>query len=270
MHRAGTSGGAAYLEVYFTTYDGDRYGIPLYDDYGSYIAFSQEVMKIGSLYWTDYFLIEDGFLDDYGEISLNLGTVDTDQNGIDDICEVAKAYSNSSITGNWYSADGTSGSITGSVLRNTGSHEGTYTIYAHATDVGTLTFSDNFYAGTISGTITYSKDSHTFTVAYTSTWDTQSPFEPLETTYEILDQDRIKVHANDFFPNTVFVRSGNTYSAVVTLTDGGFVTTWPDYQKWHIVFEDSNDVDGDGIPDMSDTKYDSHAMPWIPLLLLED
>ena len=31
------------------------------------------------------------------------------------------------------------------------------------------------------------------------------------------------------------------------------MTSWPDYQKWLFVVQDTNDSDNDGIPDLSDT-----------------
>ena len=75
------------FKAYFTTYDGNRYSVPLYDYSGGYYYYSQELKKVGSLYKMDYFLVVDGYVDDYGEISIDLGSTDINSNGIDDFCE---------------------------------------------------------------------------------------------------------------------------------------------------------------------------------------
>ena len=106
------------VEFGFTTYDGNRYSIPYYDEYQGYYYISRELKKIGNLlYYTDYFSFVDGYLDDYGEISLNLGSSDSDNNGIDDICEKSKSVNNQ-ISGNWYSCTSESGGISGSIYKN--------------------------------------------------------------------------------------------------------------------------------------------------------
>jgi PKD repeat protein len=240
-----------FVEFYFTTYDGDRYSIPLYDYYGGYYYYSQELKKVGSLYKMDYFMVVNGYMDDYGEISLNLFSPDINNNGIDDVCEKSMSF-NGPISGNWYSQDGTSGGLSGSLTRNANSHHGTYNITAYNTYVGDVSMSGNFYVGTVSGTLDYSPKEETVSVTYTSTFSSQSPPETLEMTYEILDQDRIRINAKDNFPTTIFTRNGNTYTAVVVFTDGDSDTSWPDYQKWQTVIQDTNDTDGDGIPDLSD------------------
>ena len=268
FHSASVSIGGSIIVVYFTTYDGDRYGIPYYDDYGGVMYISQELKKVGNLYKMDYFQVVDGYVDDYGEVSLNLASPDTNNNGIDDVCEKSMSF-NGSISGNWYSYDGSSGGLSGSLTRNANSHHGTYSITAHNTDVGDMFMSGDFYVGTVSGTLDYSPKEETVSFTYTSTFDSQSSPETLEPTYEILDKDRIRIDAKDTFPTTIFTRNGNTYTAVVVLTDGELETSWPDYQKWQIVIQDTNDTDGDGIPDLSDPPQ-SKAMPWIPLLLLDD
>jgi hypothetical protein len=268
IHEASSYIGNSFFECYFTTYDGDRYSVPLYDYSGGYYYYSQELKKVGSLYKMDYFLIVDGYIDDYGEISINLGSTDTNSNGIDDFCELSLSSDNS-VSGNWYSHDGTDGGLDGYMSRNANSHRGTYSLTAHDTYVGDLSLSGDFYVGTVSGTFDYFEKEKTISITYSSTWSSPAPSETLKTTYEIPDQDRIRVNAKGIFPSTVFTRDGNTYSAVVELTDGEPTTSWADYQKWLIHIEDTNDSDGDGIPDLSDPTAPpkTKAMPWLQMLL---
>jgi hypothetical protein len=254
----------------FTTYDGDLYGRPYYDGpYHPGMIVSHELKKDGNLYKTDFVVIELQAVAGTGELHLDLASPDINDNGIDDVCEKSMSF-NSSISGTWYHSDGSTGESSGTLTRNANSHHGTYHItHPHWTGLHTL-FGD-FYVGTISGIINYSEKEKTFLITYTSKFENQSSPVTLETTYEILDENRIRVNAKGVFPSTVFTRNGNTYSAVIELTDGNgdLYTSWPDYQKWLLLIEDTNDFDGDGIPDLSDLAQ-SKAMPWIPLLLLDD
>jgi len=255
---AETDIGANYL---FTTYDGDRYGWPyFYDDPNDTLYWSSELKRVGSMYKTDYFGIvyenEVATIDDYGEVTLDLGSIDSDGNGIDDICEKQKSV-NASVSGNWYSFDGASGSISGTMARDANSQQGSYNLTVTNTDAGTITAWGDFYTGVLSGTVTYNDIDHTIEANFSSTFEDASSPQTIATTYEVLDKDRIRIHAKDFLPDTVFARSGNTYAAVVELTDGGSGTFWPDYQKWNIQIEDSNDSDADGIPDFSDENDNS-------------
>jgi hypothetical protein len=257
------------VDFYFTTYDANRYTYPYYyNTQNRTIYYSRELKKIGALYFTDYYSLISGTIDDYGEISLNIGNIDTDYNGIDDICEITKSI-NVNISGNWYSHTGESGSISGSMTRNTNSQHGSYSLSINNTWAGNIQANGDFYIGVLLGSVNYSKVSSTITINFTTTWDTLLSFDPLQTTYEIIDGNTIRVNGKDFFPTTTFKRNGNKYHTSVVLADGGFNTFWADYQKWEIVIQDKNDSDGDGIPDLSDPP-ESKTMPWIPLLLLNE
>ena len=260
------------VDFIFTTYDNNRYTYPYYyDAQGASIYYSRELKKIGSLYYTDYFSLLYGSINDYGEISLNFGGIDSDNNGIDDICEKEKSI-NTNVTGNWYSYDNVSGSIGGSMIRNANTQHGYYNLTLNNTWAGNVPATGDFYIGVLSGSINYSVSSSSVTLNYTTTWDTQMPSDPLQTTYDIIDKDTIRFNGVDFFPTTSFERNGNKYTATVILSDGGDDTFWPDYRKWQVVIQDLNDSDGDGIPDLSDPPDPpkTKAMPWIPLLLLDE
>ena len=48
-------------------------------------------------------------------------------------------------------------------------------------------------------------------------------------------------------------RNGNIYSAEVTAFDGRTASSWADFQDWYLEITDPNDLDSDGIPDLSDS-----------------
>jgi hypothetical protein len=271
FHEASSYIETSLVECYFTTYDGNRYSIPLYDYSEDIYYYSQELKKAGSSYKMDYILIVDGYPDDYGEIHLNLGSIDNNNNGIDDFCEKSLPFNNS-VTGGWYSYDGSSGGLNGYLSRNANSNGGRYIFTANNTGFGNISLSGDFYVGTVSGTLNYSLKNERVSITYTTVFDSQSQPLTIETTYEILDENSVKINGNGIFPTTVFTRNGYIYSAIVELIDGEPNTFWADYQKWLIAIEDTNDSDEDGIPDLSDppTGLKSKAMPWIPLLLQDN
>jgi hypothetical protein len=257
------------VEFIFTTYDGNRYAYPYYYDSAiGMIHYSNEMKKIGSTYYTDYYSFLNGTIDDYGEIALNFQSNDSDNNGIDDICEIEKSV-NTTVTGNWYSYTGKGGNISGTVIRNKDSQRGYFNLLIKNTWAGDIPATSEFHVGTLSGTATYSKATGIITVDYKTKFRTESPLNQLQTSFEVVNNDTVRIFGKDFFPTASFARSGNIYSATVSLSDGGFDTFWPDYQKWFIEIKDSNDRDKDGIPDFSDTENnrDKIHLPFLPLLL---
>ena len=256
-------------DMVFTTYDGTLSEYPFfYDTQTGYITYSKELKKTDTDYKTDYYLIYDGYWSDDGEVHLNLGNIDHDSNGIDDVCEKHSTY-NRAISGQWYSWDGYLGNISGTMTKNAGTQVGSYNLMLFNTSAGDVPISGKFYSGTVTGNIAYSKENNSITIDYYTTFEHSSSTYSITSTYEIIDQNKIQVNAvNNLFPTTIFYRNGNTYSADVTLSDGNDFTFWPDYQKWHLRIIDQNDSDKDGIPDFSDNIDNNKVnLTFLPLLL---
>ncbi|MGB5178607.1 MAG: hypothetical protein WBP44_07750 [Gammaproteobacteria bacterium] len=133
IHDASTLVQGYLYKVLFTTYDNNRYSLPYsYDSSTGTILYSQELKKVGSQYKADYYALLSGSIDDYGELSLNLGNIDFNGNGIDDICEIDRSVDRQ-FSGNWNSHLGDSGSISGSLRRNAGARQGLYNLTVHDT-----------------------------------------------------------------------------------------------------------------------------------------
>jgi hypothetical protein len=157
-----------------------------------------------------------------------------------------------SITGTWYSQDGTSGAIGGTMTKIAGYQQGSYTFNIYNTEAGTQSLSGVYYVGTLSGTISYNPSLHSMVATFNTIFDTETQGDPFTTTYEIIDTNHIRVNAMEDFPTTIFTRNGNVYTAIVTLLDGNTATFWTDYETWYISIQDNNNSDGDNVPDFSD------------------
>jgi hypothetical protein len=261
--------GGNQVKFIFTTYDGNRYTYPYYyNSQSGSIHYSREMKKVGNLYYADYYSFLDGAVDDYGEMSIDFGSIDSDRNGIDDICENDKNV-NTNIIGNWYSHTGKSGSISGTMIKNINSQHGYFNLLIKNTWAGDIPATGDFYVGVLSGSVNYSKTNYSITTNYTVTFSTEWDSEPFQTTFNVIDNNTVRLIGKDFFPTTDFIRFGNKYSATVVLSDGNFDTFWPDYQKWYIEIDDTNDTDRDGIPNLSDTEDSRRRvnLPFLPLLL---
>ncbi len=155
------------------------------------------------------------------------------------------------------------------MIKNSGSQHGYYNLFIKNTWAGDIPATGEFYTGVLSGDANYSKIDYSITVNYTVTFNQMGTSRQLSTSFEVIDDDTVRIIGRAEVPTTVLVRQGNKYYATVELSDGGLDTFWPDYQKWYYVVEDNNDIDQDGIPDLSD-KQDNRKrvnLPFLPLLL---
>ena len=59
-------------------------------------------------------------------------------------------------------------------------------------------------------------------------------------------------------------RSGSTYKGSMSLADGTLETTWVDFEEYGASFTDTNDTDGDGIPNMTDELSTTPAITTHP------
>jgi formylglycine-generating enzyme required for sulfatase activity len=66
--------------------------------------------------------------------------------------------------------------------------------------------------------------------------------------FQATTSDNSAVRLHDF----ILTRSGNQYSGDVESDDGDPLTSWRDYFKGHWEITDTNDADGNGVPDFSD------------------
>ena len=250
----GVGSNGAY-RLYFSTYD----GVHTSARYPHNGEFRPDSLGSAS-YRTDYDVYYPLYAQyvGYGSATMTFPTTDANADALPDFLDVSRSGSFSA-TGSateYISGYGTSAySLTGTFSRSPGSYEGTYSLISSSG----ATPSGRYYINGGTGSATYDTAAKTIVFAGNSfSWTVAGSGTA---TYEILNQNSVRVNAfvfstSDGFQRSVnsftLTRSGNKYFTTGSLVDGDPETSWVDYKDFHIAITDANDFDGDGIPDLSD------------------
>ena len=262
-----------YFTVYYSTYDGVANNDPL----GWSNNLSYEAMPttpgLGT-YRTDFAIRDSyGTYFNRGTMTFTIPATDSDDNGCPDALQVNKSYSNVGSAssseyvynlydrGNWDSYGTLSPTFTFS--RNAGSSVGSVSGSEYDPNTGaTSTFSGNFNVEGGTGTATYNPTTRAITFAGnsfsfgtsgtgTSTFTRISDTQVSVAQFNFITSDGYSRTVKAFTLN----RTGNYYRAYpVELFDGDPSTSYVDFRYCHVEILDSNDTDGDGIPDLSDAN----------------
>jgi len=247
----------------FTTCDGRADRFPLNQDAGNgTTAFSGEVRpRAGQagVYEADYAAYNAVYVSvEYGSLTLNLPTTDADNNGFPDLVQLNQSV-NATISGtasrDWPSAGATS--ISGSLTRFANQRTGNYSL-VFANSAAAL--SGTWRISAVAGNIAYNRGpANTLNFTFTSDAGTYTG----NTTFVVNNADQIVLPGFNLFHNdtvaftmqagTTFNRVGKRYLAEATLYDGIRETEWQDFIHWIFEISDTNDADGNGIPDLSDS-----------------
>lgn len=205
-----------------------------------------------------------------GTITFNIpAPVDQNGNGFNDFFEVSQPVGTSQTNGQYETSDGfDSGTVTATWSRAAGSRFGTCVLQMESETFGTLPqFSHQFelleYAGMLeyettengaTGTLNLSQtgnESATLTgeIVLAKTGDMPTE-ELLVQSGSLLNESAQTLTFEPAFDS--LVRDGMNYSGLLSIDDGYPATSTADYFYWVLSIDDSNDADGDGIPDLSD------------------
>lgn len=248
----GTLGG---YRLYFSTYD----GVHTWARY-PHSGEARPDSLASATYRTDYDIYYPAFAQyyGYGTVTMTMPTTDANADGLPDFLDVTRSggYTAAGSATEYFSGQGTySYSLTAYFARSPGSYIGTYSVVSS----GGSTTTGSYYINGGTGSATYNTTDKTIVFAGNSfSWSTGGSGTA---TYEIIDQNSVRVNAfifssSDGLQRSVnsftLTRSGNKYFTNGSLVDGDPETSWVDYKDFHIAITDSNDFDGDGIPDLSD------------------
>jgi hypothetical protein len=266
---------AANTVTYFTTYDGTT-NEPLHDVTSGVALVSGELQPIpgqANSYRADFINSNQtlGFGSSYGFMTLSIpSSNDSDTNTIPDIFQIDKAAT-LDYTGTLRSDFPSISQFTtrGTLIKEAGAQTAIYsmtlsdasgTVVEHATGIhagiGYFTGGVNYSRGAISNTMdlvltgSFANDFATETTTFTAT-----------TRFTVLSLNQISIPAFTAHSATgvsvqiarfTLTRQGRKYSGTFQISDGRLDTTWPDYKEWRLELLDTNDANGNGIPDLSD------------------
>jgi hypothetical protein len=213
-------------------------------------------------------------------VELDLGNIDSDRNGIQDICEKEKS-GNVNVTGSWCDAPLCLdwGTVSGSMVKERNSQHGYYNLLIknfrsdrYPYGYFDVALKGDFYTGVLSGSCNYSKLNNSMTCTYTGTFDTEGSFPPeVRGSFWVVDDNTVMMSTEQYVEagGIRFVRSSNKYSATIRFHDGNLGTPLQDYQKWYLEIWDRTDTDRDRIPNLSDTQDSGKRLnlPILPLIL---
>jgi hypothetical protein len=258
---------------YFTTYDGNQNKSPFIVYVGdgtqnSSLLISQEARLVGGTKYTyefDYILHSLGDNEvNYGEIIANIPSNDLNSDGIPDFLDIDSTV-NLSIGGKLYNDDPfVIDNFAGVMTRNKGEHRGDYTINTANGEA-----SGNWLVIVVAGSIRYQKseNNHMIIDGFSKGTGDRKGIVSANTEFEIINKDQVRLPAVAFTSleegqpiktgttgTAILNRNKNKYIGKLILEDGLSDTHWPDYTEYILVITDTNDSDGDGIPDLSDTQ----------------
>src|SRR3954469_23046583 len=257
------------LASYFTTYDGTT-AVPLYQRVGGSALYSGEVRQrtneIDS-YEADFVTYKQGLFSEYGWVGLSLPSIDSDGNGLPDICQSNRAVNLTNFqarTGAFYSdwPFPRTDSVIVELLRASNQVAGSYTIKLSSEPNKA---SGVFQSLNISGAVSYNRAAGTMTFTFAITDPPASQQSRTVTgtaNYSANNPNQIIVQpftvsdgavSYTFQGGLALNRTGSRYVGNATLNDGVPETLSRDFVDWTIEISDPNDWDGNGIPDISDT-----------------
>ena len=260
--------------AYFTTYD-DRLVVPQHDALPSgLVRMSDELRpRTGQpgIYDVDYVVVsESDELLEYGSLMLRLSSHDGDTNGAADVLQTALP-GNSEVTGTGRSdwPQQTDGTILGAIEREAAVNEGSFAITLARSN--RVFISGSFSLPTITGEMEYLPSNPT-QVVFRLTMTIAGRATPLtgaahcsvpnanEITLDAFTLRNGQDHTRKVLP-TVLRRVGTKFVGPLEFTDANPDTSWSDYVSWIVEIADSNDLNQNGVPDLSDTQIITDAVP---------
>ena len=271
-----------------TTYDGLS-RMPYINDKGE-VNGEIKPIKIGSNeYVVDFIGTDNSGIYTYGSLNSFIPSRDNNGNGVFDFLEKNQAV-NSFVTfkatTHWdrygdYSTDDSKFLF----LRDEGNPTGKYILHeVNDVDVSHLQISGQWYTSSWEGTINYNYSNKNFSLQASQPDITGAMVNITgEADYEnsqgILEINNLNLTdgVQKVYSKTIFLsRNGSTYFGEMSLVDGDLDTAWADWANWKIFVTDSNDADGDGVPDFTDPvltiptskildigEWNWHKWPWV-------
>jgi hypothetical protein len=249
----------------WTTYDGTN-TFPLVQASGNtYLVSGEFIPGPNDTYVADYISSSSAGFVEYGNFTISVPFVDSDRDGIADLLQLEHSVS-ISISGlmNAEAPYAVTHGWSGTLSRAASSLVGSYSLTR--IDAPSSVMNGTWQIGVSSGAITYDRNNNSLRFDLVSKVGSTSVTNSGSTTFAVLNNIQISLPEFVLVSSatgtrltnlpSIFQRNGNAYVGDVTLRDGAPVTYWPDYTKVRMALVDTNDLDANGIPDLSDVWGD--------------
>jgi hypothetical protein len=267
-------GDAANTVSYFTTYDGTT-NMPLHEMISGVALVSGELQPVpgqNNSYRTDYINSNPslGFGYAYGSMILSIPSNDSDTNSIPDIFQVDKAGT-AEYTGTLRSDHPTVSQLTtrGTLTKEAGMLTAVYSMTISDASGRVLEQGSGIHLGigSFTGSVNYSRGATTNTMdlvltgSFANDFSSEVTIFTASTGFTVPNLNQVSVPAFTARTATgvqvqiapfILTRQGRKYSGTFQFSDGRLDTAWPDFKEWRLELLDTNDANGNGIPDLSD------------------
>jgi hypothetical protein len=274
--------------MYFTTYDGIN-TLPLGITSNILSSEAKPNYLGSSTYSSDYIVVDPQIgISYYGTLTVSMPTKDSNLNGILDFLEIDLGVNDYAVfqqADDWdYYGNLVNESDQVLISRASGSNIGTWTLV----DDGETVIGE-WQLATWSGDIEYNENKELSLNLSRKNAYGITEYASGSGAYEYSEnQISLGVLTVSDSSGTIttqpanLVRSGNTYSGLISLDDGTLETPWSDFTDWKIFITDNNDEDSDGVPDLSDyikrsvsqelnlNGWGWHSWPWVYSNSLQD
>jgi hypothetical protein len=254
--------GVGSVTTYFSTFNGSSGTLLIQSSTGIVSGELRPRSSTPGLYEGGYAQVTPLVIVDYGSYTVSVPTTDSDSNGIPDVLQFDRD-GNFTASGSGFSpAAGLTFSISVRFSRNAGTAIGSYTATTQNVLGQANSVNGVYNILTYQGSVTYTRGS-TNTMAITAKVLSQPDVTLAgSTSYTITNSDQISYPSFTIRSNSgttyqvragMLSRSGNVYRGNFSLADGLPQTSWADFTEYVLAISDTNDSDGNGIPDFSDT-----------------
>jgi len=251
--------GVGVVTAFYSTFNGS--GAFLIDSRGNYV--SGEVRPragSASLFEGAYLLATPVATIEYGTFAAAFPTTDSDGDGTIDVIQFDKAGSFSAAGSGVSTLDRVTFSMSIQFTRSANSSSGTYAATTVNVLGGTSTVNGAFSILGFSGNVNYTRGS-TNSMVFNLTSRTSGEVFNGTTSFASANSDSLSYPAFTIRGTSgaiysvragTFARSSGNYRGTVSLVDGGLLTSWADFLDYAISITDTNDSNGDGVPDLTD------------------
>jgi hypothetical protein len=250
--------GFGNVTAFFTTYNGN--GSPLVSSGGAVSGELRPRSGSPGTYEGGFIIATSSATIDYGPYIVSIPTTDADGDGTPDLLQFDKAGSFTSTNGSGFSVPGNVAfSVIATFNRSANSAIGTYSVLTQNANTAII-YSGVYALSAYTGSVTYARGP-TNTLALTLTGLLTGTVLTGNTTYTTTNNGTLNYAAftvSDLAGNSyqilggTLTRSGTKYRGDLILSDGLLQTVWADFTGYRITITDTNDSNGDGVPDLTD------------------